>query len=322
MNKIFLGIDGGGTKTAFSIIDENGKLLSETIKGTIHIKQVNKDEFEQIISEGINDLLQNSQLKLEDISFVFAGVPAYGEYPELINQVHDSFKTILGHDRFSCGNDCVAGWAAGQELKPGVNMVLGTGAIAYGIDYEGNQDRSSGWGDFCGDEGSAFWIAKKVIEIFAKESDGRYERGPLYDIVKSKLKLNSDFELISIAIDEMNRERNKVATLSPIILEAYLQGDKYADKIIDEVAHEAKISIDAVIRKLNFKEDENIFVSFTGGVFNMGDILVDRIKNLLSEDKRIKIVSTTIQPHIGSALMAYKESEGNVPEEVINRLRG
>lgn len=322
MNKIFLGIDGGGTKTAFSIIDENGKLLSETVKGTIHIKQVSKDEFEQIITEGINDLLKASQLKLEDISFVFAGVPAYGEYPELIDQVHNSFKSILGHDRFSCGNDCVAGWAAGQALRPGVNMVLGTGAIAYGIDYQGNEARSSGWGDFCGDEGSAFWIAKKVIEIFAKESDGRYQKGPLYDIVKNKLNLNSDFEIIGIAIDEMNRERNKVATLSPIILEAYLQGDKHADKVIDEIAYEAKISIEAVIQKLNFKKDEDIFVSFTGGVFNMGDVLVDRIKKLLYVDKRIKIVYTTIEPHIGSALMAYKKSEGNVSEEVINRLRG
>ncbi len=43
MREVFLGIDGGGTKTAF-VLEVNKKLYEHKEK-TIHLKQISRDEF-------------------------------------------------------------------------------------------------------------------------------------------------------------------------------------------------------------------------------------------------------------------------------------
>ena len=76
--------------------------------------------------------------------------------------------------------------AGGGSLacRAGINLVAGTGAIGFGKDSFGKTARSAGWGYFCGDEGSAYWLGKQLISIFGKEADGRKAKTPLYDIVR------------------------------------------------------------------------------------------------------------------------------------------
>lgn len=61
----------------------------------------------------------------------------------------------LSSSNYKCGNDSQAAWAGSLACQPGVNIVAGTGAIGFGVDANGNMARASGWGPFCGDEGSA-----------------------------------------------------------------------------------------------------------------------------------------------------------------------
>ena len=35
----FLGVDGGGTKTTFTLINKNGEIVYSTTKGTCHFNQ-------------------------------------------------------------------------------------------------------------------------------------------------------------------------------------------------------------------------------------------------------------------------------------------
>ncbi|MDO5718404.1 MAG: BadF/BadG/BcrA/BcrD ATPase family protein [Tissierellia bacterium] len=320
--KLFLGIDGGGTKTGFSLINLKGEALAVSVKTTIHIRQVSQEDFRKILNDGIDEVLNKLGKTRQDLTYVFAGVPGYGEYKDMIETIHDSFRIVLGHDRFKIGNDCVAGWAGSQACRPGVNMVLGTGAIAFGRNYEGDEARSSGWGPFCGDEGSAYWMGRKAIEIFAKESDGRLERGAIYNLIHKDFKMESDFDFISIVSIEMGEDRTKIASLAPYITKAAEMGDENALKVFDEAAYEVAIAVKSVIRQLKFKDFEKITITYSGGVFKAGTLLTDRIYELLKEDNRIEVIDSIMEPQEGAALMAYVLSEGEAPESVINRLKG
>ena len=55
--------------------------------------------------------------------------------------------------------------------------------------------RTSGWGYFCGDEGSAFWLGKKAIALFSKQADLRMEKTAIYEIMRSRLRLERDYDL-------------------------------------------------------------------------------------------------------------------------------
>ncbi|MHC1750199.1 MAG: N-acetylglucosamine kinase [Cellulosilyticaceae bacterium] len=301
----YLGIDSGGTKTAFTLINENGDILATSIQGTAHVDQVGFEGLENTFSEGIKAVCTCSNITIDDLSFTFAGIPAYGENASYIPRMEACMRKIIGSNAFKCGNDVVAGWAGSLACKPGINLILGTGAIALGVNSTNHSVRSSGWGHVCGDEGSAYWIAKKGIELFGKESDGRLPKTVLYDIFKSELNLTTDFDLIYLVLDTYKQDRGKVAQLAKLVYAAAAQGDAYAIKIFADAAYECFLMISAITKQLDFVGP--VPVSYSGSVFNSGKLVLEPLTQYLKEHHINAILEPPIlTPDKGSALYALK----------------
>ena len=321
MSKVYIGIDAGGTKTAYLMIDENGKILEKESGPTVHIKQASEEDIRYSIEKSINTLLERAGKEISDIGHLFAGLPGFEAFPEVKILFSDIFSKLLGDGKFTLRNDAVAGWAGSQAARPGVNMVLGTGAIAYGIDSEGTEARSSGWGPYCGDEGSAYWMGRQAIGLFGRESDGRAPKSHLYELIKSEYELENDLDFISIILD-LEDNRTEIAQLSRLLSKAAEMGDEEAISIINQASQEAVESIKAVINKLNFAEDEDIFFSYSGGVFNIGKLLTDPIEEALSKDSRFKKVDSVLQPVQGACLLALKYAGIEITDEILENLKG
>ena len=45
------------------------------------------------------------------------------------------------------------------------------------------------------DEGSCYWLGKKALELFSKESDGRVKKGKLLEIFRYNFNLKNDLTL-------------------------------------------------------------------------------------------------------------------------------
>lgn len=320
MSKLFLGIDGGGTKTAFAICDEKGNILIKDVSSTIHVKQASPEKIREVIFETTERMLDSLGKNKEDLTYLFAGVPACGEFSEIPLVFEPIFTDLIGEDKYAYRNDSVAGWAGSQAGKPGVNMVLGTGAIAYGMDYKGNEARSSGWGPYCGDQGSGYWLGREAIKLFGRQSDGRAERSHLYELVNEKYDLENDVDFISIILD-LEDNRTEIAKLSKLISKAAELGDEEAKKVIYEASKEVIDCMNAVIKKLDFEDDETIYISYSGGVFNLGEILTKPIEDELTKDKRIKKLDSVLDPTSGACLMALKFSGEKITEEIIENLK-
>ncbi|KEH94907.1 N-acetylglucosamine kinase [Clostridium massiliodielmoense] len=314
----YLGIDGGGTKTAFVLINDKGNVLAEIEKSTCHHMQVGLDGFENIIKEGVKDICNVANISNTDIKYTFLGIPGYGEVEKEDKCIEEILKNIFKSDKFTVGNDVVAGWAGSLACKEGINLVAGTGSIVYGVNEKGESARSGGWGYFCGDEGSAHWIAKKGIEVFTKQSDGRLEKGELYNVFKDELNLKEDFDLITLIHDEYKLYRTKVAKLAMLVGKAAELQDKEAIKIYEEAAEEFYSMIKAVIDKLHYTN--NIVISYSGGVFKAGDNVLIPLKQKLKNVK-CDIRHPILSPVVGSALYAYKLAGNEITDRIINNLR-
>ena len=141
--EIFLGVDGGGTKTAF-ILEKDGEQFLHR-EGTIHLNQVSREEFKKRIKNAVEILIEKANIINKDISYTFVSVPGYGQYPEDEAFIDESLKEILGTDNFKVGNDCLNAWAGSLNAKPGINLILGTGSIGFGLDEKGKTLRCGGW---------------------------------------------------------------------------------------------------------------------------------------------------------------------------------
>ena len=110
------------------------------------------------------------------------------------------------------------------------------------------------------DEGSCYWLGKKALELFSKESDGRVKKGKLLEIFRYNFNLKNDFDLIDIFDEVYKNNRTKTAELQKLLLQAAMQGDEEAIRLYEAAAEELALIIGAVYRKLEFRETRSYLI--------------------------------------------------------------
>ncbi|WP_297688911.1 N-acetylglucosamine kinase [uncultured Anaerococcus sp.] len=295
--KVFLGVDGGGTKTAF-ILERDGEEFYHK-EGTIHLSQVSRNEFKKRIKSALDVLTKEASISKEDIAYTFVSVPGYGQYPDDEAFIDESLRELLGSDNFKVGNDCLNAWAGSLNAKPGINLILGTGSIGFGLDDKGESMRCGGWGPLIGDESSGYYIGKSLVNYFTKQSDGRFSKTPLYDEIKKELNIDDDFEIIPLT-DAMTRDQ--LAGIGKIFSKLIENKDECALELLEKIAYEAALTINTLGKRLSF--EGQILASYSGGVFNLGKVLTDAIEKYL--DENIKLVAPYADPTMGALILAKK----------------
>jgi len=302
----FLGVDGGGTKTRFALIDQHGSLLAETQLGTTYHPEVGLDGVREVLARGIGEILGAASVSAADISHAFFGMPAYGEDSSMASCLRVLPQSILGHDRYTCDNDMVCGWAGSLGCADGINIVAGTGSIGYGR-RQGRGARAGGWGEAFSDEGSAYWIAIRGLNTYSRMSDGRLPKGPLYAMFNEALRLQSDLDICTHVYGKGASSRGELAQLSQVVARAAQAGDAEAMGIFAQAGEElARIAL-AVRTALRFEPEEVALVSGSGGAFNTGDLLLSPFQKALhATGYPFEFVKPKHEPHIGAALYAAR----------------
>ncbi|MFT5542607.1 MAG: N-acetylglucosamine kinase-like BadF-type ATPase [Arenicella sp.] len=302
----YLGVDGGGTKTAFVLLDLQHNVLATYETGTCYYIEVGMDGARAVLERGVNALLKQVNASVDDITYAFFGLPAFGEDSALLSEMNALPSGFMNPEKYRCDNDMVNGWAAAFGSNDGINIVAGTGSIAFGVKGD-HHARCGGWGEIFSDEGSAYWIGCKGLQAFTKMSDGRCKKGALYQIVKSRFELHYDLDITAIVLSEWKSDRSKVATLSALVCEAANAGDQYAQDIFNEAAEELACMVEGVRLSLNYAENENINVSYSGGVFNAGDYIMQPFLKALSHySSQYTLNDPLYSPAVGAALYASK----------------
>ncbi len=261
----YLGVDGGGTKTEFVCIDASGAVIARAVTGTTYHLEVGEDEAVRRIAEGVSAICTQIGATPENLDQVFLGLPAYGEDRSVDPRLDAAVGALLGHARYRCDNDMVCGWAGSLACADGINVVAGTGSIAYG-ERGGCGARAGGWGEVFGDEGSAYWISRAGFAAFSRMSDGRVAIGPLHALLRGALALDDDLALCERVMGERGMARGEVAALATVISRAADAGDVAACTILSKAGHELVLLATALRDRLGFDPEERVPVSWSGGV--------------------------------------------------------
>lgn len=302
--KTYLGVDGGGSKTAFLLIGESGEVLASHSEGPAYYLEVGWDALRSMLARGITATLQLASLPVGSVEFAFLGLPSYGEDSRLLAQLDALPSPPLVSGRYRCGNDAACGWAGALACEDGINLVAGTGSIGYG-EYGGRAARAGGWGELFSDEGSAHWIAREALSLFSRMSDGRAPRGPWYDLVRQHYHLESDLDLCAAIYGDGHSGRSHIATLAPLVSRAATAGDAQAAALFNRAACELARIVDAVYDQLHIPAHADVPVSYSGGMFNERQLLLDPfLANLSKNTRTYRVVPPRLPPVAGAALYA------------------
>ena len=318
---LLLGVDGGGTKTEFVLVDRAGRIAAmHRESGSYHL-QIGIERLRDVIGRGLKAILGGLGLSGDAVEYAFFGLPAYGE-DSSIQPLLDSLPAeFLGHRRYRCGNDMVCTWAGSLAGEDGIGIVAGTGSIGYG-ERAGRTARAGGWGELFSDEGSAYWIATRGLNAFSRMADGRLPRGPLYHILVREFALASDLDLCAHVMSAEGPSRDRIAAFCPLVARAADEGDEQAQAIFQAAARELADIADALRTALGYPPGERVLTSYSGGAFVTGERLLAPFRNSLSElsaDFELRVPLLT--PSVGAALYAARDCGRPLDASAIARLR-
>ena len=309
--RCYLGIDGGGTKTKLCLANDAGQPLAESIQPTSHYMQTGFDGMTAVLKSGVTAVCAQAGVSKEEIAYAFVGCPGYGEVSADTPRIGAAVAAALTSVPHRVGNDVENALAGALYGRAGINIVAGTGSIGFGKSPSGATMRCGGWHHAIGsDEGSGYWIGLRLLTAFTRQSDGRDGKTALYDAIREELGLLSDYDVIARVVDDWALDRTRIASLAPLAASLYDTGDPCAKRILADAAAELGRIVCTIYHGLHFSGVTQ--VSYTGGVFRMGERILTPMRAIL-KPQQMELIPPALPPDRGAVLLAMQQS-GAVPD--------
>ena len=182
---IFIGVDGGATKTIVRAENASGQSLGQGQGGPANIRLSVEGSW-QSINDALKEALASTGLRVDDGQHRFycgaglAGTEVTSACDQFLNAPHPFARLILKSDGYT---SCL-GAHGGRD---GALIAIGTGTVAFQI--EGDKEyKVGGWGFPHGDEGSGAWLGLEAVRLTLHWLDGRGEPSPLLESVYRPLR--------------------------------------------------------------------------------------------------------------------------------------
>jgi glucosamine kinase len=300
----FLGIDGGGSKTACVVGDESS-VLSSAVSGPSNLTRVGETRARESLHEAIRQACSAAKIDPRLVHRACVGVAGVGR-EEIASTIRRMISEVISGEIEIVGDMQIALQAA-LGTGPGVIVIAGTGSIAYGRDARGRTARAGGWGFAISDEGSAHWIGRAAVAALLRAADETADRSAqptslLFHEMKSVLGVDSLDQLASVA-----NSTPAFAALLPAVLAAADAGDELARDVLQQAGRELAQLAGIVIKKLFPHGNAAVPLAMAGGVFRhagmVREVFCDAVCRL---DPRIDVNRQVIDPVAGALAMARK----------------
>jgi len=161
----YLGIDGGGSKTSFLLVDEYYNEICHLETGPSNYLSVGADTARESISRGTSQLTERPTVVCA--GFAGAGRPdSVAFYRGILQELIPGAQIIIESDAFIASIGAIG-------IDPGILLIAGTGSIVIGRDKDRAMFRVGGWGPHFGDEGSGFWIGREAVRAALRSMDAQ-----------------------------------------------------------------------------------------------------------------------------------------------------
>lgn len=305
--KYFLGIDGGGTKTHAVITDAAGRVVGEGLSGASNPLRVGLEEAVSHIERAIADACDQAGVKLREITSTCAAIAGVN-HPIHYHTMKDALDQLPELGLLEVMTDARAALEGALDGHAGVVLIAGTGSIAMGLNDEGEQARSGGWGPTISDEGSGYDIARRALKAVISSFDGRSPKTLLSERILDKLRISSAADLPGI-IYNSDSESVEIASLAELVTEAALDGDEVAREILSGAGRELAELVISVVKKLRL-ESQSFRIACVGSVFKSGELVLASLREeVLRLAHNAEIGPPLYPPAIGAVKLAQKRCQ-------------
>ena len=289
-----LGVEGGGTKTAWVLAQRQGGELNVLEQGRLppsNLRLTSPQRLREIFQEFPREI---------DRAGVFLAGCVTAEDKEtltaLCREIWPKAKIVTGSDRES-------GMAAALCHGDGIVVSAGSGSSVTGR-RDGRLEKAGGWGHILGDAGGAYFLVLQALRLILREYD--LSRGELQFTAKilQALSLNSLDQLVRWA---QEADKMEVALLAPVVFEAAAAGDQHVLEILDEGARALCAYTEAVANRLHLLAPKVVLI---GGLFQRDSLYAHAFRRRLKKNlPDARVAAAERSPELGAAWLAAEVAD-------------
>lgn len=303
-HQLYLGVDGGGTKTQIALMDESGEVTCEGFAGPSNPLRVGVESAVSNIVQAVNEACDAGGASRGDIAAATLGLAGVRR-ADLRQRVKDSFIKRLRIRKVEVVTDAEIALYGTTLGKQGLVVIAGTGSICIGKNDDGKLAISGGWGPLAGDEGGGVGIAQAALHSVAKAYDGRGMPTMLSERASEYFRASGPENLI-VAIYSPQVDNSRIAGFARSVVETAQDGDTTAVEILEDAGRELGIAACAVISKLGL-ERRKVPIGCVGSVFKAGGLLTVPMLAVIREcAPKAFLTEPLMPPSHAAALMALK----------------
>lgn len=317
---LFLGVDGGGTKTIAIISDGEGHIISAGRAGCSNYQSIGERAAGRELRVAIDLALRGAGAKLSDVTTAGFGIAGADREPEMaiVQSMVESFAPV---SRRFVENDALLVLRAATKDAVGVGLVAGTGTNCIGRDRYGRRFQVGGMGAISGDVGYAEDLAMRTVGAAWMSTDGRTGPSSLSRAVAAALNVKSVEEVPALLVHGEIPEPLVRKIVASLFAEAE-NGDGVACRIVEDTGERLGAAAAAVMRQLSLR-GPNAVVVLGGAMFQAAGhrLLIEaterKIRRVVTDAHVIRL---EVQPVVGAVLFA-RDLVAHAPLSFANKLR-
>jgi N-acetylglucosamine kinase-like BadF-type ATPase len=303
MNKYYLGIDGGGTKTKVVVIDNHENMIYEAVGSPSSIDTVDGEKTFLSIEKALDEFFKvNPDVFFTSIFAGIGGIVFETDY-KYVENLLSGLKGVNNDTLIQARNDMENALYSGLCFNEGIVLIVGTGMVAYGRDTYGNTHKCGGWGYKVGDEGSGYDLGLKAIKHVVRVLDNRLARTDFAEEIATHIGIKQATDIVPwMNLNYTNR--TVIADLAPIVTKHANLGNSFAKEIVDEATSELALAVQGVYHQLKLKNEKLVIV---GSLGNASGYFKNQLHQKIHRISQfIEIIGPQIDPALAAAMMALK----------------
>jgi N-acetylmuramic acid 6-phosphate etherase len=289
-----LGVEGGGTKTSWVLVEHDAEAFRVIDGGKLP-----PSNFRLTSPERLRAIFQQMPAETDRVGMFLAGCATEDDRGLLAKLSAEVWSTA----RIAVGSDRDSGLAAALGKADGIAVNAGTGASVTGRRGE-RIEKAGGWGHILGDAGGGYSLSLQALRFILREYDLHRGEAQFTASILRALALNSRDDLVRWA---QIADKLEVASLAPVVFEAATNGDEHVMKIIEDGAGVLSEYTAAVATRLGLLAPKVILL---GGLFQRDGVYVHAFKRKLKKNlSDARVAMSEQSPELGAAWLAAEMEE-------------
>lgn len=303
-HNLYLGVDGGGTKTHIVLTNEDQEAVCEGSAGASNPLRVGIETAVSNIIKAINAACDAGGCSRGDIVAGTLGLAGVRR-SDLRQRIREGVYRQLHIKNLEVITDADIALYGATLGKAGLVVIAGTGSVCIGQNDAGEKVSAGGWGPLAGDEGGGAGIARAALHAIAKASDGRAPKTKLSEVAIEYFRA-AHIEDLVVAIYAPQVDNQRIAGFARYVVETAQKGDEVAKKVIAEAGYELGIAARAVITKLKLQK-KKFPIAYVGSIFNAEELLTKPfLKEVHAIAPKAELIAPQVPPALAAAKIAYK----------------